>query len=360
MLRKLIAIVLLSMMITTGALANGRPNSDGTALVHVQGEQLPVVTVTISAAGDCTLGGDVPGGSYSRFARYYDENGAAYFLANVRDIFAGDDLTIVNLEGTFTESDNRQDKTFAFKGKAEYASILTCGSVEAVSIDNNHTQDYGAQSTTDTMQVLDDYGIGYAGLGEFWGTEINGVRIGFLSYRSWNMSRSGMEADVRKLRTVCDMVIVAIHWGVEKEGMANNSQINLGHAAIDAGADLVLGHHPHVVQGIEVYKGRYICYSLGNFCFGGNKNPADKDTFIFRGTYSFTGGNLVASDIAIIPCSVSSVGNTNNYQPTPLTMENGGRRVFEKLQARSARFGDTIDWNAAVKKYMEELPASEE
>ena len=112
-------------------------------------------------------------------------------------------------------------------------------------------------------------------------------------------------------------------------------QKDAAHAAIDAGADLVLGHHPHVLQGIEKYNGRYICYSLGNFCFGGNKNPSDKDTMIFQQTFTFENGNLLDdSNINIIPCSLSSSGKKNDYKPRVLKGSEKDR-VMKKIQDMS-------------------------
>ena len=84
-------------------------------------------------------------------------------------------------------------------------------------------------------------------------------------------------------------------------------------------ADLVIGHHPHVIEGIEKYKNKYICYSLGNFCFGGNVNPSDKDTFIFQIKYTADSGNIIKYEVRAVPFSISSVNYINDYCPTPLT-----------------------------------------
>lgn len=307
-------------------------------------------SITISAAGDCTLGGDTTNGGYTRFEKVFDSNDEDYFLAGVRDIFESDDITIVNLEGALTTSTSRKDKTFSFKGAPRFGKILTSGSVEVVSLDNNHSQDYYSQGVADTKKTLEYLGIGYAGLGESYTTTVEGVTVGFLSYRVWDMEANAMAADIQKLKQECDLVIVSIHWGDEKVGTANATQIKLGHAAVDAGADLVLGHHPHVVGSIELYNGKYIVYSLGNFCFGGNSNPADKDTFIFQQTFNFENGELKDTDITIIPCSVSSVDNTNDYQPTPLSYDEGGYNVIKKIAKLSRQFESTPDWEAILLK----------
>ena len=134
-----------------------------------------------------------------------------------------------------------------------------------------------------------------------------------------------------------DLIIASFHWGDEGSPVPNETQIGLARLAIDNGADLVIGHHPHVLQGVEKYKGKYILYSLGNFCFGGNKNPKDKDTMIFKETFSFKNGKLYDDKASIIPCSVSSTGERNNFQPTPLSGAEF-KRVKEKIRERSKGF----------------------
>ena len=111
-----------------------------------------------------------------------------------------------------------------------------------------------------------------------------------------------------------------------------------GHIAVDEGADLVIGSHPHVIQGYEKYNGRYIVYSLGNFCFGGNPNPSDKDCMIFQQTFTVTGNDVATDDnINVIPCSISSVSNSNNYQPTPAT---GNEKT--RIEAKIKKSSDSI------------------
>ncbi len=316
-------------------------------------EYANVQTITITAAGDCTLGGDTTQGSYKRFKKYFEELGPSYFLENVKSVFEDDDLTIVNLEGTFTETTNRKSKQYSFKGDYKFSRILTEGSVELVSIDNNHTQDYYAQGLADTKKTLNYIGVGYAGLGTTYTTEIKGVKIGFLSYRVWDMTIEGMTEAIRTMKESCDLVIVAIHWGDEKDYTASSKQVKLGHAAVDAGADLVLGTHPHVIQGIEIYNGKYIVYSLANFCFGGNQNPADKDTFIFQQTFTMANGEVIDSEISIFPCTISSTSTTNDYRPTIVDYNKGGAAILKKIANNSKQFNSVPDWNQVISKLID-------
>lgn len=282
------------------------------------------VTLTISAAGDCTLGTDVNFDVSTSFVTKYEEVGdPGYFLENVREIFGADDLTIVNLEGTLTTGGERADKTFAFRGDPSYTQILTSGSVEAVNLANNHSKDYGKQSYEDTIANVENAKITSFGYDRTALMEIKGVKVGLVG--TYELAegiecKDGMIQNINSLKEQgAQLIIASFHWGTEKEYHPDEVQRELAHAAIDAGAHLVLGHHPHVLQGIEKYNGRYICYSLGNFCFGGNKNPSDKDTMIFQQTFTVIGNEVMQDDFtAVIPCSVSSSSSINNYQPTPV------------------------------------------
>ena len=300
----------------------------------------PPVSITISAAGDCTLGTDENFDQSRSLNAYYDENGPAYFLQSVKPVFEADDLTIVNMEGTLTESTSRMDKTFAFKGPADYTKILTEGSVEAANLANNHSRDYGEQSYTDTIAALDAAGIVNFGYDRTAVMDVNGVKVGLVGTYELAEGMGCEEEMIANIKAVeeqgAQIVIVSFHWGIEKENYPDENQVNLAHSAIDHGADLVLGHHPHVLQGIEVYNGKNIVYSLGNFCFGGNSNPSDKDTMIFQQTFTVQNGELVEDNVTnVIPCSLSSESGRNTYQPTPLEGEDKDR-VMAKIEEFSA------------------------
>ena len=300
----------------------------------------PPVSITISAAGDCTLGTDENFDQSRSLNAYYDENGPAYFLQSVKPVFEADDLTIVNMEGTLTESTSRMDKTFAFKGPADYTKILTEGSVEAANLANNHSRDYGEQSYTDTIAALDAAGIVNFGYDRTAVMDVNGVKVGLVGTYELAEGMGCEEEMIANIKAVEDqgaqIVIVSFHWGIERENYPDENQVNLAHSAIDHGADLVLGHHPHVLQGIEVYNGKNIVYSLGNFCFGGNSNPSDKDTMIFQQTFTVQNGELVEDNVTnVIPCSLSSESGRNTYQPTPLEGEEKDR-VMAKIEEFSA------------------------
>lgn len=303
------------------------------------------VSLTISVVGDCTLGTDEEFDYDTSLNAYYESNGPDYFFANVKNIFDADDLTIANFEGTLTDSEDREDKQFAFKAPASYADILTAGSIEAVNTANNHSHDYGDQSFEDTLNALDAAGIIHFGYDETAVTDVNGIKVGMVGIYELNDHLGREEQLKQNIEKVkkdgAQLVIVIFHWGNEKEEVPDSNQTTLGHLAIDLGADLVCGHHPHVLQGIEEYKGKNIVYSLGNFCFGGNAYPSDMDTMIFQQTFTIDSNGVKADNVTnIIPCSISSASDYNNYQPTPASGEEADR-ILKKIQERSSRIGSS-------------------
>ena len=300
------------------------------------------VSLTLSVVGDCTLGTDETFDYDTSLNAYYENYGADYFLQNVKDIFSADDLTIANFEGTLTDSDEREDKTFAFKAPASYASILTGGSVEAVNTANNHSHDYGEQSFDDTLAALDDAGIVHFGYDETAVMDVKGIKVGLVGiYELYDHleREQQLKDNIAKVKADGAQLIVAIfHWGNETETIPDSNQTTLGRIAIDEGADLVCGHHPHVLQGIETYKGRNIVYSLGNFCFGGNSSPSDMDTMIYQQTFTIDADGVKKDNVTnIIPCSISSAAydGYNNYQPTPAEGDEA-TRILGKINERSS------------------------
>jgi hypothetical protein len=295
--------------------------------------------ITVSFAGDCTLGTDERFPYINSFPWQLERvgNDFGYFFGDVANIFKSDHLTLVNLETTLTRATKRADKTFAFRGDPCYANILKEGFVETVSISNNHIYDYLQQGFEDTLAALDDAGIEYCGEGFLACSSIMGVAITCIGDKVWSdNSGNDLLAGIREAKSRSDVVIVSLHWGREREHYPDAYQQRLARLCIDNGADIVVGHHPHVIQGIERYKDRYIVYSLGNFCFGGNRNPSDKDTFIFQCAFTVIGNEVAGTAARIIPCSVSSVDHVNDYRPTVKTGSEG-QRILERIYKYSSR-----------------------
>ena len=306
-------------------------------------------SVTISFAGDCALGKLQLYGYEGTLNAYYDSYGAAYFMEGVQSVFAEDDFTLVNLECVLTDESDRVEKKYNIKGDPEYTSILTEGSIEGVSLGNNHSADYGEESLSDTQEALEAAGVEYA-IDDIIGTYTtqDGVEIGFVSVNLLSQSsviEGYLEQGIKDLKeNGADIVVALCHWGIERQYYPIDYQRTMAHNAIDWGADAVIGCHPHVLQSMELYQGKVICYSLGNFCFGANKNPEDKDTMIYQQTFTFTESvdgweNTDAFDATIIPCSLSSVDSYNDYQPTILSGEDA-QAVIDRLNEYSEPYSD--------------------
>ena len=314
------------------------------------------VSLTVSVVGDCTLGTDENFDYDTSLNAYYENYGADYFFSNVKSIFSADDLTIANFEGTLTDSEEREDKEYAFKAPAEYAGILTSGSVEAVNTANNHSHDYGDQGYEDTISALDSAGILNFGYDKTVVTEVKGIKVGLVGIyelKDHLERKEQLKQNIAKVKAEgAQITIVIFHWGNEKEEVPDSNQTTLAHLAIDEGADLVCGHHPHVLQGIEEYKGKNIVYSLGNFCFGGNQYPSDMDTMIFQQTFTVDQNGVKADNVTnIIPCSVSSDSDYNNYQPTPAEGDEA-TRILNKIQERTAMItGGTASTSESSEDY---------
>lgn len=314
------------------------------------------ISITISAAGDVTMGNYI-GQDYAwSFRETYDNTAdKGYFFENVYDIFSEDDFTIVNLEGVLTDSDTlNSGRTYNIKGDPEYADILMLGSVEAVSMGNNHRLDFGEAGTRDTLEALAPTGIIYAYDTVVGIYETQGIQIGFVSVNETSWGRGVeklMQDGIAKLNEQgVDIVLACCHWGIERESYPTEYQQQFGRMCIDWGADLVIGHHPHVLQGVEEYQGKYIVYSLANFCFGANRNPVDKDTMIAQQTFYFVDGQKQEeTEFRIIPCSVSSTTSRNDYRPTPAVGEEA-QRIIDRVNEYSQGFGVQFDENGYVIK----------
>lgn len=317
------------------------PQGSDEAANYEEAKQEDVLdTITISAAGDVTLGRDLVFGWEGTFDHEFERNHQdyGYFFRNVKDIFEKDDLTIVNLETTLTTATKMAEKKWRFKADPSYVEILKQGDVELVSIANNHTKDYLEKGYQDTLATLEEAQVGYFGYEHQYITEIRGIKLGVLGYTYWDKSEKKKEEIADAIKGLREdgaaLVIVMYHWGIERDYYPYDAQVDLAHFTIDSGADLVLGSHPHVLQGIEEYHGKQIVYSLGNFCFGGNRNPSDKDCMIYIHRFHFKNGELVLEENEVIPCSISSVKKRNNYQPTPLEGDEK-KRVQQKIEKLS-------------------------
>lgn len=291
------------------------------------------VEYVLSFVGDCCLANLKSWPETTYFMGTVGDD-YSYPFANVLEYFENDDCTFINLENPLTDGGYPANKSFVFRGLTSYTGILTQGSVEFANVANNHSMDYGRIGFEDTLAALDSVGIHYAvdGTYKVFTTE-SGLTIGIYA-RTYPEDADGLEEAITAMREEgAEIVIICFHWGNEYYYKPNHIQTEVGRAAIDAGADIVYGHHSHVLQPVEEYNGGVIFYSLGNFCFGGNTNPADKDSAILQQVViREPDGTVHLGDLIRIPCSISSTDKYNDFQPTPMDPESElYNRVLSKL-----------------------------
>ena len=305
---------------------------DTSVLVDTEGSRI----ITITCTGDFTIGGD---NYHHKGKKFYDElkkhdNNINFTMENVKDIFQHDDLTLVNFEGTLTETkyvpDNKKHNDFLFNIAPSYVNVLSDNFIEAVSLANNHVMDHGTEGYEETKATLYDAGIVYSTAEDIGLFTVGDTTIAMLSYLCidrYDKPVGGFDnlydkvaADIAATKEKYPIVIVSFHWGNELDYKPNDRQKRMGRLAVDSGADLVIGHHSHRINPIEEYNGVYICYSLGNFCFSGNDRPKDMNSIIFQTRFVVTkSGKISNSGFRIIPIRITSLKDRNNYVPTPIT-----------------------------------------
>ena len=234
----------------------------------------------------------------------------------------------------------KKNNSFLFIGDPDYARVLSENSVEVATIENNHIDDFGAQGRSDTQSAIEAVGVQWAD--EYHPTVyvVKDVRIAVLAYKTfdyYNTLFTKVPAEVEAAKEKNDIVICCFHWGKEKDYAPNDNQQKLGRMAIDAGADLVVGHHSHRINPIEQYNGKYIVYSLGNFSFAGNKKPDDMSTFIFQTRFRIKDGEITANPFRIIPCRISSKTDRNDFIPTVFAEELRINNVINVMQKNGAK-----------------------
>ena len=295
-------------------------------------------TIDLSIVGDCMLAtykGQFYEGSFSWYVAH---KAPAYFFEKVADIFKADDFTIANLENVLTDNNLKEvaksgSRVFWFKAPTYNRHILRAGSIEAVSLANNHTNDYGTQGFQDTIAAVEDAGIQYGTNDRTFYLEKNGFVIAVICNGLWNESQASYI--VTRLQTASeksDYQIVFYHGGTESVHKPEDWRVRATHKLVDAGADLVIGNHPHVLQPTEVYNGVNIIYSLGNFCYGGHTKPENR-TVIYKMLLTIDEGRVQKQEVSFIPCYVYT-GKVNNWQPAPITNETEKRYVLDFLAGK--------------------------
>lgn len=296
--------------------------------------------VVISFGGDTLFSGKVE--------NKLKQAGYDYPYKHVKDLFLQDDLTVLNLETPVTEGGTpEEEKTFVFKSSPKALPEMVRAGVEAVNLANNHILDQGVEGLLDTLEHLSEAGVLHVGAGknskEAFApvyVERNGIRIALCGFsrviprKEWAAGKGpGVAATydstqavktIEEARDQADLVLVVVHWGKERTVELEKHQTELAHAYIDAGADLVIGGHPHVLQGLESYKGKWIAYSTGNFIFTKSKDPNTWETAVFQASCSKAGD----CDLKLVPY------RTEVGQPVPMN-EAERTQLWSELEAIS-------------------------
>lgn len=297
-------------------------------------------TITLTFTGDVTLGSEESKRSkdYS-FDSVAAEKGYEYFFANVRDFFAEDDLTVINLEGVLSDSNRNENKkkTYRFRGATDFVNILTCSSIEACNIANNHTQDFGNQGYDATIETVRNANLGVFGNGDVYIFEKDGIKIAFFGVNStgFNGRKKWAKEEMARLKQEegVNAIVYTLHAGTEYGREHTLMQENAAKWAIDCGADLVIMHHPHVVMGFNIYKNRTVCYSLGNFCFGGNKSVRALEAMVVRAELTFSDeGEYLGQQLKLYPAHISGDAENNNYQPLLVTDAEAAQVAMDRAQ----------------------------
>ena len=338
----------------TGTGLDGELLRQAALAAYSQGEKSSS-EMTITFTGDCTFAYYNDSNSPGRFPAIYERSGSlTYPFDLTREVFGADDITMINFEGTLTDYTKHKSKQFFFRGEPSFANILPASSVEAVTVENNHSYDYLDIGYSDTLDNLKKVGVQYTNYDTPAVLNVKGMRVVMLSLCLFETDFSDEMLEhiryyVQMYKQKDTVIVVNAHWGRERDTVPNSGQIDAAHAMIDSGVDLIIGHHPHVPQGIEVYNGHYIFYSLGNFAFGGNSKAAKPETLIVRTMFGRdASGNAVLSRVSVVPCLITSSGTTfNNYRPTPLYGESGAgvMNLLLRLSGQIDGGVQSLTWN---------------
>ena len=288
-------------------------------------------TLTITFLGDCTIGAEEKYIDYDfAFQQVVGAHGKDWPFSGIIDVTGTDDLTVANCEVTFSTRKRHQDKSYVMRATPEWAECFTLGSVEAVTIANNHILDYYEEGRTDTKAALDAQGILWFGFSYTAIYEVKGVKIGMFSYGYPHKENiATFKKQTKELREQgCDIVVAAMHWGRETNYGLTGDQTAVAKGLIDAGVDVIFGTGPHVLQAIQMYNGVPCLYSLANFTFGADPAPKDPDTAVVQLTYNIDGDKPVLEKLEAIPMRMH---NNKDYRPYEYEDEKDRARVFKKL-----------------------------
>ena len=297
-------------------------------------EESPFFEFTVTFTGDVMLASFKNQTTPGSFNEYAEEKEPEYFLEKVRHIFENDDCTIVNLENVLTDNNlsivpKDHSPAYWYRSKTSNTDILTSSSVEAVSLANNHSKDYGEKGYKDTIEAVENAGLLYGSQDKTIYIEKNGYKIAIICHGLWAewQTRQIIER-LEEAEEESDFQIVYYHGGKERIHKPEEWKKSASRKLVDNGADLVVGNHPHVLQPMEIFDDTEIIYSMGNFCFGDGIRPENR-TIIYQLTLTISKEGEIVNKISdIIPCYVYT-DDVNNYQPAPIKDQEEIQKVLD-------------------------------
>lgn len=264
------------------------------------------------------------------------KNNFKYPFERTADLLQSADLTLVNLESPLVKGCQPTNQGLTFCGDQRFVEGLTYAGVDVANLANNHSDNYGAESIAQTVELLTASGIDVVGIDNSLVEDLRGIRFGFLAYNGVGLrfDREAIRRDITTLRPRVDVLIVAMHWGKEyvsvpdaTPNIADDDPRQIGHLVIDAGADIVIGNHPHWVQGLEFYKGKLITYAHGNFIFDQEWSRETKEGVV--GKYTFYESRLI--DVEFTPVLIE------DYAQPRFPPEVEGRAILERMEEASRK-----------------------
>jgi len=298
------------------------------------------VSCTVSFVGDCSIGDTASSENHAgSYHTCIAKNGYDWPFSLVKPYLEADDLTVANLEVVLTERERHIKKMFYLRGKPEFTEVLRAGSIEAVNTVNNHCEDFYRDGYADTRKNLDAGGILHFGtlradtsreVDDLLVQDLNGIRLGLIGFTYPQIKLDKIEARIKRLKEEehCDVVVVSLHWGREERSTPGTGQASTARKILDAGADMIYGHHPHVLQQIHFYDGKPVLYSTGNFTFG-TMSRVDTATGIFQMTWEKTDGKTELRRLRVIPCHTTY---GPDYRPVPCETAEDSQSVWAKLR----------------------------
>jgi len=320
--------------------------------------------ITLTCTGDFLPGSNdkVKTEEYA-FQRYIEKNGYGYPFEKLQCLMAQDDITLVNLECVLNDTAKDQTSRYRFRGPTDYAKIFPACSIEVANLANNHYADFGKEAHLSTVEALEKEGVKYCGSTEYGNyscvMEVQGIKIGFIGVLPLYHKEHAREVEklAKNLKDEgCQVIVASLHCGTEYNEIHGNIHDSYAKKLKNYGVNIIIGNHPHVPQGVNVFDGITQIYSLGNSSFGGNTG-VDEDVHCIESAVAqfalhFEDGEYIGHQLTIWPIHISGVTPENNYQPVLVEGEEA-QKVMKRIQKdTNFKLNPYVDGQGAVQDFV--------